>query len=616
LTTAHRKLPVQEVRLEKGFREIPPEYHTISNKQVFAEFWEHARPQKKVFVVILLSVLLQGGVAGGSIYLLKHALDLFFDHTGMSTMLFLIGTLFLATVFKSTLEFIFDWKKTVAVARIHDKLLVRAFRDLLLNPFKYHVNEQDRMKYGWVLTDSMKFIEAFFGMFNSWGRQPFVLLSTITALWIISPMLTLIGVLLVPLAIPCVVYLKRKIKTFVEQRKLILGKIEEIVAETIRNIRIVKVFGMEERNVYKLRQTVDQQRNINLKNTFYIGLMSPLSELLGFIGLTVIIVAGSQKIIGDTFSNGTFFVFIMAFLNIYRPLKDISNGYMNHQLALDAGRRLIVLRQRAEMEKRNEGTVKLERFDCLTVDNLWFSYQDNPAHDSDYVLRHLSLTIRKSETVAIVGATGAGKSTLCDLICRLYLPGRGKIMFNTHPIETIAKDDFSRILALCSQETIVFNNSLFDEIKIARPEATRPEVEAAAQASGLSAYLNTIGRDLDTWIGDRGVQFSGGQRQMIAIARAMLGRPQLLIMDEAMSGLDVETSRSIWESIRKMLPETTILVISHNWDIIKNCRKVLVLKAGAIVKSMNVADIEDKEKFFRELHLQKRTADASSGSPN
>jgi ABC-type multidrug transport system fused ATPase/permease subunit len=602
LNTAHQTIDGQSARVRQGYRPHPPGYHHITPRQVFAEFYAYARPQLRVFGIILLSVLLQGGVAGGTIFLLKRALDRFFESNSVSTMLFLIGTLFLATVFKSSLEFVFNWKKSVAVARIHDQLLVSAFRDLLYNPFRYHVMERDRSKYSWVLKDSIKFIEAFFGMFNAWAKQPVVLFSTIAALWVISPLLTLVGIVLVPLGIPCVVYLKRKVKSFVAQRKTLLGVTEEMVSETIRSIRIVKVFGMEEDNVNKLRQTIDRQRDINLKNAFYMGLMSPLSELLGFIGLAVIIIAGSQKIIGGDFSTGTFFVFIMAFLNIYRPLKDISNGYMNYQLALDAGRRLIVLRRRAARPRQHAGRIPLTHFEGLTLEDIWFSYQAVPAGEDDYVLRRLSMQIRQGETVAVVGATGAGKSTLCDLICRLYEPQRGRLLVNAQPAVDIRKADFTQSVALCSQETIVFNNSLYDEIRIANAGATRAQVEEAARAAGLTAYLSAIGRDLDTWIGDRGIQFSGGQRQMIAIARALLRKPRLMIMDEAMSGLDVETSRTIWQNIRTLLPDVTLLVVSHNWDIIKHCQRALVLKAGTIETTLRVADIDDPAAFFRRFH--------------
>jgi subfamily B ATP-binding cassette protein MsbA len=557
-----------------------------------------------VFFIILLSVLLQGGVAGGTIFFLKRALDLFFENNTASTMLMLIGTLFLATVCKSSLEFLFNWKKSVAVARIHDRVLVGAFRDLLSSPMRYHVIERDRSKYSWVLKDSIKFVEAFFGMFNAWGKQPVVLLSTITALWIISPMLTLVGIALVPLGIPCVVCIKRKIRKFVKQRMALLGVTEEMVSETIRSIRIVKVFGLEEKNVQTLQRTIDRQRDINLKNAFYMGLISPLSELLGFVGLAVIIIAGSQKIIGGDFSTGTFFVFIMAFLNIYRPLKEISNGYMNYQLALDAGRRLIVLRQRAADAPRHTGSIALKQFDDLALNSIWFSYKANPSRTADYVLRDLSLTIGAGETVAIVGATGAGKSTLCDLICCLYQPQRGEFKLNGHPIEAVARADFTNMLGLCSQETIVFNNSLKDEIKIACPDASCEAVESAARASGLTTYLETIGRDLDTWVGDRGIQLSGGQRQMIAIARALLRKPRLLILDEAMSGLDVETSRFIWKNIRMMLPGVAIVAVSHNWDIIKQCQKAFVLRSGSIADTVHVDKIKDKEAFFRSFLIR------------
>jgi len=608
LTDKHTEYQGADENLLKGFRKIPPEFSEISKGDVFREFWSNARSEKGSFIIILTSVLLQGGVAGGSIFLLKFALDQFFEKKTTDSMLFLIAALFLATVFKSALEFLFKWKKSVAMAYIYDKLVVSAFGNLLFNPFRYHINERDRTKYSWVLKDSMKFIESFFGIFNSWAKQPFILISTLTALWVISPMLTFIGICLIPFGIPCVLFLKRKIKEFVAERKQLLGVTEEMVAEGIRSIRIVKVFGLEERNIEKLRQTLERQREINNKNAFYLGLMSPLTELLGFFGLTVIVFAGGQDIIGGAFTTGTFFVFIMAFLNIYSPLKDISNGFLNYQLALDAGKRLIILRQRAINEQENKSSVSIKHFKRLHIENLWFSYKENPINDDDYVLRNLSLTIQKGERVALVGATGAGKSTLCDLIFRLYQPQRGRIAINGNAINNLSKENFTSLFSLCSQDTIVFNNTLFDEIRIARPEASRQDVQAVASASGLSDYLRTINRSLDSWVGDRGVQFSGGQKQMIALARALLKKPQVLILDEAMSGFDLETSREIWDNIGKILPDCTLVVISHNWDIIKNCQKVMMLANGGIVKTIQVEEIKNKNQFFKEYHFSKTTS--------
>lgn len=598
--------------LMKGYRPLPYGYDAITGKEVFNLFWRHARTEKKVFIVILCSVILQGGVAGGTIYLLKSALDQFFEKQNVNTVAFLVGTLFLATVLKSGLEFLFNWKKAVAVARINDRLVIKAFRHLLLNPFRYHIEERDRKKYSWVLKDAMKFIDSIFGMFNAWAKQPFVLFSTVVALWVISPVLTFVGLVLVPLGIPCLLFLKRKLKDFVAQRKKLLGVIEEVVSESIRSIRIVKVFGLEERNVAQLASAIDRQRDITMKNAFYLGLMSPLSELIGFTGLAVIIFAGSQRIIGGSFTTGTFFVFIMAFLNIYRPLKDISSGFMSYQLGLDAGRRLIILERRASEARRNQGRIELGHFSHLAFRDVWFAYGGDDKEtgqegkEGHHVLKGVNLELHTGETMALVGATGAGKSTLCDLICRLYEPSKGELLVNELPVTQYSNQSYTAAFGLCSQDTILFNNTLVEEIRVAAPGASREEVQRVVDAVGLSPFMAANRRDWNSWIGDRGVQFSGGQRQMIAIARAMLRRPQVLIMDEAMSGLDVETGRLLWQNIRRMLPDTAILAISHNWDVIRHCQCVCIMVEGRITKKMRVKEIEDKDQFFRSLHIKHR----------
>jgi ABC-type bacteriocin/lantibiotic exporter with double-glycine peptidase domain len=317
----------------------------------------------------------------------------------------------------------------------------------------------------------------------------------------------------------------------------------------------------------------------------------------------VIIFAGSQRLIGDNFTTGTFFVFIMAFLNVYRPLKDISNGFMNYQFALDAGRRLIILRQRAALAENNQGQLSVANFDRLEIKNLWFSYYDRPDDRKPYLLKDLSMEIQAGETVAIAGPTGIGKSTLCDLICRLYQPCQGEILINGTPAPSINKESYTRLFSLCSQETIVFNNSLLDEIRIAAPEASQEEVMETAEAAGLSRLIKSGQRDWNTWIGNRGVQFSGGQRQMIAIARALLRKPKVLILDEAMSGLDIQMIRTIWQNIRKLLPDTAIITVSHNWEVIKQAQRILILREGRIQNSMKPIDISDRDSFFKDLNL-------------
>jgi len=598
---------IKHNKLIKGLKEISPKYHLVPRKEVFREFWKIARLQKSLLSLLIFLMLLQGGVIGGSIWLVKTAIDYFFKNSNLNSVLFLISALFAATVLKSTLQFLFNWSKLLAIARIRDKFIIESFRNLIFNPFHVHIKERDRRKYGWVLKDATNFISSFFDIFNSWVKQPFILISTISALMIISPYLTCIGIIVVPFGIPPILFLKRKLKDFIAERKMLLGLQEEIVAETIRNIRIVKIFGLEEKAIGKLNQTVEKQRQINHKNAFFVGLMSPISEMLGLIGLSVIIFIGSSDILSSTFTTGTFFVFIMSFLNVYRPIKDVSNGYFNYHLMIDSGNRLIKLRMNAQKEMERKGAVRIKHFKKLEINNLWFSYSDSPDTIDEYVLRDLSLYIRHGETVAIAGATGAGKSTLCDILFGLYRPQKGVIFLNDTNFDRINIKSCRNLFSMCSQETILFNNSLLEEIRIARPEATREDVIEAAETAGLSTYIKNLENGLDTWVGDRGIHFSGGQRQMIALARALLQKPEILVLDEALSGIDMETGNKIWKNIREKLPECAILMISHHWHIIKHCDRVVVLFEGRIAKDVTIQNVTDPDSFFSEFNLNNET---------
>ena len=586
-----------KIKIMRGYKTVAPEYKEIAPKQVFQEFWSIAKSYKRSLFLMIGSVVIQAVIVGGSIWMVKTSIDRFFESKDASSVYFLIGALSLATVGRSCIEFFFNWNRTLVIGRVRDVLVVQAFRNLVFNPFHVHIQERDRKKYGWVLTDATNYVNSIFGMFNSWIKQPFMVISTLVALFAIAPLFTCIGILLVPLCVPSLLFIKRKIKEFIALREHLIGRVEEVVSESIRAIRIVKVFGLEENEIEKLKRTVDSQRDLNVKNAFYTGLLAPISELLGLLGLSVIIVIGSRYIHTGSFTTGTFLVFIMSFLNIYRPLKQISNGMLNYQMALDAGRRLIILRKNAVKEQHAEGKTNINLFQSLKIENLWFSYAQNPQSETDYVLRGVNLAIRKGEFVALAGATGAGKSTLCDLIFRLYCQNEGHIMINGIAVDQVENRSFRDKFALCSQETIVFNNTLLEDIRVARPDATRRQVSEVAEAVGMSAFLGSLNRGLDTWIGDRGIHFSGGQRQMIALARALLQKPEFLVLDEALSGIDLATSRKIWCNIKNMLPQCTILLISHHVPIIQNCERLILLQDGKIVQDGPVSEIMESKHF-------------------
>ena len=586
-------------KLVRGFKKVKDNgQESVLPNEVFSEFYPIIISYKKSLILILILVFFQAIIVGGSIWLVKYSLDLFFKNKDMQSVLYLIASLSFATLGKSVLEFLFAWNKVLIMGRIRDDIIVKAFKDLIYSPFHIHMKERDRKKFSWVLTDAVNITESIFGMFNSWIKQPFMVVSTITALLTIAPFLTLIGLVLFPLGIPCIIILKNRVKEIIAQRSHLFGMVEQMVSECIRCIRIIKVFGLEKSQIYNFEQIVDKQRGFVQQSAFYSGLIAPISELLGLIGLIIVILIGSMGANSHAFSTGTFFVFIISFVNIYKPLKEISNGMVNYQKALDAGRRLVILKNQVIKQQEDDDLKTVDQFHSLEIKQLWFSYFDTPKSEKDFVLKDLNLTIHKGDIIAIVGATGAGKSTLCDLILKLYRYQKGCIFLNHIPIENIFKNSLHQIFSLCSQETIIFNHSLFEDIRIACPDASKEEVMTVAEASGLAKLIQSLDQGIDTWVGNRGVHFSGGQRQMIALARALLKKPQFLILDEAISGVDVITSEKIFRNIKKIVPECTIVVVSHHLHMIQLCKRVVMLKDGSICYDAPVDSIKDPKQFF------------------
>jgi len=559
------------------------EERVFSKRDVFRFFLARVATEKKTFFILGALLLLQAAVIGGSIWFVKIAIDDFF---ALHTTALLILSLFLATVGKSLIDFLFNWTQNLAIARVRDALISDAYTDLLCSPFSFHVKERSSRKYGWILEDTNSFIESCFGLLQVWIKQPVQILSSIVALASINWKLTAIGLLAVPVTVPFILYFRRKAKEFVTERKQLLGRLEERIAETIYGIRVVKVFGLETRELRKVKGIIDKQRRIHRSNAFYAGLAGPISECLGILGLTMVLLLGTQSILSGSFTAGTFFAFLMAFLNIYRPFKDFSRAFVMSQSAVDSGRRLLVLQLQATEGALPSETAIIDRFESIECQGVWFSYSADEK-DERPVLRDLNVRINRGETVLLTGISGAGKSTLCDLLFRLFRPTQGTILVNGIPLKTLHRDSQRRLFAMCSQETIVFNDTLLENIRVARPDASRDEVLKVAR---LVQFSDKMLDRLDDLIGDRGIQLSGGERQRLALARAVLCKPEFLLLDEALNNLDHETEARIWKGLREYLPECTMLVVSHRWLDLHQYDRLLVAAAGRLIEDVKITN--------------------------
>ena len=570
-------------QMVKGVRLPTPEELTVPPRDVFRFFMARVAVQRRTFVLLGVLLLVHAAVVGGSIWLIKTAVDQYF---ATHATLLLILALALATVGKSLLDFLFNWIQNLAVARVRDALIAETYDDLLHCPFAFHMRERSSRKYGWILEDTTNFVESYFGLFQVWVKQPVQIVSSIAALAAINWKLTVLGLLAVPISVPCIRYLRNKAGEFVAKRKLLLGQLEERIAETIYGIRIVKAFGLEKREFNRVRSIIDQQRHLHQTHALYAGLSGPVAEALALLGLTLVLLLGTQSIFSGSFTAGTFLAFLMAFLNIYRPLKDLSKGFMLQQVGTDAGRRLILLQREARDPLAAGGTATAGQFSAIEYQGVWFAYTGE-GEERPWVLKDVNLRISRGETILFTGVSGAGKSTLCDLMFRLFQPQRGTILLNGMPLNSLDRDSHRRLFAMCSQEAIIFNDTLLENVRVARPEASREEVLEVAR---LAQFTGNMLERLDSAIGDRGTRLSGGERQRLALARALICKPEFLLLDEALNNLDPETEARIWAELRTYLPQCTMLVVSHRWLDLNQYDRLLVLADGCLIEDVKISN--------------------------
>ena len=348
------------------------------------------------------------------------------------------------------------------------------------------------------------------------------------------------------------------------------------------------------------------------KNVKYLEITSPLLELLGVISAAFILWYGGSQVLNGEISQGTFLAFIVALFMMYTPIRILFKIMANVQTSLAGAERVFAVLDLPE-EKVREGQKELVNFKGkIEFQNVCFRYPSRQR----IVLKDINLTVNKSEVVAIVGMSGAGKTTLVDLLFRFFDVTSGKILIDGENIQNFKLSSLRSHLALVTQETFLFNDSILNNIAFGKEgKSTREEILVAAKAAHVDYFVENIDDGYDTFIGERGIKLSGGQKQRIAIARAILRNAPILILDEATSALDSESEKLVQDALHNLMEHRTSFVIAHRLSTIKHANRILVMEDGKIVETgtheqllassglyqkyydMQFIDIEDKRKI-------------------
>jgi len=379
-----------------------------------------------------------------------------------------------------------------------------------------------------------------------------------------------------------IVSIGRKLRVLSRKNQEKMADLNIILQETFTGNKIVKAFGMED---YENRRFMNENRklyDISMKETKRHEMVSPLMELFGAVGTGVVIWYGGYQVISGATTPGTFFSFMTALIMLYDPIKKLSTMNNVVQQSMAAAERVFEMLDTKVDIISNDGAVEIKEFkDNISFNDVWFQYNSN----NGMVIKGINLIIKKGEVIALVGSSGAGKSTLVDMIPRFHDVTKGSINIDNHDIRNITLNSLRRQIGVVTQETILFNDTVKNNISYGRVDAGMNDIHKAAESAYAHDFIMEMPSGYDTVIGERGVKLSGGQRQRLSIARAILKNPAILILDEATSSLDTESEKMVQQALENLMKDRTTFVIAHRLSTVLNAGRIVVIDDGRIVET-------------------------------
>ena len=441
-------------------------------------------------------------------------------------------------------------------------------------------------------------------------QQFFTFLFTAALVIILGGQLAWVLVLFVPVIIFSAVRIGRRVRSTTRTGQDQLADVQNILHETITGNRIVKAFGMESWEVARFRKAAQRLFHANLRSVAAAAISSPLMDILGSIAIALLLLLGRERIIHHELDLSAFVTFVAAVLSMYNPARKFAIFNNSFQQALGASSQLFKFMDTQDVVGEKPGAKTLPRFaQSIRFENVSFSYQSD-GDDSREILHGINLEVERGEILAVVGSSGAGKSTLVHLLPRFFDVTGGRILVDQYDVRDVTIASLRSQVGIVTQETVLFNDTVRNNIAYGQPHVPMKEVEAAARAALAHDFIMALPSGYDTVIGERGVRLSGGERQRLAIARALLKNAPVLILDEATSALDSESEALVQSALHNLMSGRTVFVIAHRLSTVRRADRIVVIESGTIAETGAHDELMNQFGTYRRLYeLQFASAD-------
>lgn len=445
-------------------------------------------------------------------------------------------------------------------------------------------------------------------------QQLFTLIFTAGVVVLLGGKLAWVLVLFIPFVLGSVRRIGKRVRSTTRKGQDKLAEIQNILHETITGVRIVKAFSMESWETKRFREAARRLFKANLRSVSAAAISSPMMDIFGAIAIAMLVLLGREQIKHHAFTEGIFLAFIVAVFKLYEPVRKFAQFNNNFQQALGASSAIFDFLDAHDDVREKPGAVKMPPFhQGIRFEHVYFSYKDEENHRD--VLHDINLSVTPGEVVAIVGSSGSGKTTLVHLLPRFFDVTQGKLLVDGHDVRDLTVASLRSEIAIVTQDTILFNDTVRNNIAYGQPTIPEEKVEEAARAALAHDFILGLPNGYDTIIGERGLRLSGGERQRISIARAILKNAPILILDEATSALDTESESLVQAALQNLMSGRTVFVIAHRLSTVRRADRILVLENGMITDEGTHERLLARTGTYRRLYdLQFIDVEIANGS--